>query len=345
MPQVLYLTPGVYVEEVPSGARPIGPVGTSTAAFVGVAPDRAAHVDKALAVNNWSEFLRLYADGEQLESTPLARAVFGFLDNGGTRCWVVNVGEGGQLTGTGGAAGGGLQLLEAVDEVSILAAPGFHDPVVARGAAQHGRAAAHHGGDLRPGPGHRRHLRADAASPPRSPEAGRRRQARRRYAEAAPTRRRRRAGAPAPAVGLRRLLLPVDHGAATRSAASWCSPRRAGTSPASGRAPTPCAACTRRRPTRSSAAPSTSRYRVTRAEQDVLNPTGVNCIRFFAGEGIRVWGARTLAAERERVALPQRAPALQHDRGVDRATAPGGWSSSRTTARSGSPSGATSARS
>jgi uncharacterized protein len=37
-------------------------------------------------------------------------------------------------------------------------------------------------------------------------------------------------------------------------------------------------------------------YRVTDAEQAELNPRGVNCIRFFAREGIRVWGARTLAA-------------------------------------------------
>jgi hypothetical protein len=34
---------------------------------------------------------------------------------------------------------------------------------------------------------------------------------------------------------------------------------------------------------------------VSRAEQDVLNPAGVNCIRFFTREGVRVWGARTLA--------------------------------------------------
>jgi phage tail sheath protein FI len=27
----------------------------------------------------------------------------------------------------------------------------------------------------------------------------------------------------------------------------------------------------------------------------VLNPVGVNCIRFFTREGVRVWGARTLA--------------------------------------------------
>ena len=30
-----YLSPGVYVEEIPSGARPIEGVGTATAAFVG----------------------------------------------------------------------------------------------------------------------------------------------------------------------------------------------------------------------------------------------------------------------------------------------------------------------
>ncbi|WP_238452382.1 hypothetical protein [Micromonospora sp. 4G55] len=29
-----YFSPGIYVEEVPSGAHPIGPVGMSTAAFV-----------------------------------------------------------------------------------------------------------------------------------------------------------------------------------------------------------------------------------------------------------------------------------------------------------------------
>ena len=36
---------------------------------------------------------------------------------------------------------------------------------------------------------------------------------------------------------------------------------------------------------------------LTNAEQDVLNPAGVNCLRAFPGRGIRVWGARTLAGE------------------------------------------------
>jgi phage tail sheath protein FI len=38
-------------------------------------------------------------------------------------------------------------------------------------------------------------------------------------------------------------------------------------------------------------------YRITRGEQETLNPAGVNCIRYFPAEGVRIWGARTLAAE------------------------------------------------
>lgn len=38
-------------------------------------------------------------------------------------------------------------------------------------------------------------------------------------------------------------------------------------------------------------------YQVTRGEQDLLNPIGVNCIRSFPGRGIRVWGARTLSSD------------------------------------------------
>jgi phage tail sheath protein FI len=38
-------------------------------------------------------------------------------------------------------------------------------------------------------------------------------------------------------------------------------------------------------------------YSVTDAEQDILNPIGVNCIRRFADSGIVVWGARTFAAQ------------------------------------------------
>ncbi|MDQ1493476.1 MAG: uncharacterized protein QOJ23_5990, partial [Actinomycetota bacterium] len=36
---------------------------------------------------------------------------------------------------------------------------------------------------------------------------------------------------------------------------------------------------------------------ITKNEQDLLNPYGINCIRAFPGRGIRVWGARTLSSD------------------------------------------------
>lgn len=36
---------------------------------------------------------------------------------------------------------------------------------------------------------------------------------------------------------------------------------------------------------------------ITKAEHDLLNPIGVNCIRAFPGRGIRIWGARTLSSD------------------------------------------------
>ncbi|WP_318258795.1 phage tail sheath family protein [Geobacter anodireducens] len=38
-------------------------------------------------------------------------------------------------------------------------------------------------------------------------------------------------------------------------------------------------------------------FPITKGEQDVLNPRGVNVIRAFPGRGIRVWGARTLSSD------------------------------------------------
>jgi phage tail sheath protein FI len=36
---------------------------------------------------------------------------------------------------------------------------------------------------------------------------------------------------------------------------------------------------------------------LTKNEQELLNPEGINCIRAFPGRGIRVWGARTLSSD------------------------------------------------
>jgi hypothetical protein len=37
--------------------------------------------------------------------------------------------------------------------------------------------------------------------------------------------------------------------------------------------------------------------KITTGEHDILNPDGINCIRAFAGRGIRVWGARTISSD------------------------------------------------
>jgi len=38
---------------------------------------------------------------------------------------------------------------------------------------------------------------------------------------------------------------------------------------------------------------------LTKGEHGQLNPVGVNCIRAFPGQGIRIWGARTLSSDPE----------------------------------------------
>ena len=38
---------------------------------------------------------------------------------------------------------------------------------------------------------------------------------------------------------------------------------------------------------------------INAAQQELLNPIGVNCLRAFSGRGLRVWGARTLSNDPE----------------------------------------------
>lgn len=55
-----YRTPGVYVEEISSGARPITAVGTRTAGFVGKAPVPSKAAGTAVAVSSWSQFRSIF---------------------------------------------------------------------------------------------------------------------------------------------------------------------------------------------------------------------------------------------------------------------------------------------
>jgi phage tail sheath protein FI len=76
--------PGVYVQEVPSGVRPIEAAGTSTAAFFGVA--ERGPIGEARKVFNFTEFQNTY--GGFLRDYYLAHAVYEFFNNGGTQCYV-----------------------------------------------------------------------------------------------------------------------------------------------------------------------------------------------------------------------------------------------------------------
>ncbi len=40
-------------------------------------------------------------------------------------------------------------------------------------------------------------------------------------------------------------------------------------------------------------------FLLNRAQQEVLNPKGINCLRFFEGRGFRVWGGRTISSDPE----------------------------------------------
>ena len=97
MPQ--YLSPGVYIEEVESGSRPIEGVGTSVAAFIGFA--EKGPFNEPTLITNWSQFGSVF--GGFVDGTYLASSVFGFFANGGGICYVVRIGAepGAEDTGAG----------------------------------------------------------------------------------------------------------------------------------------------------------------------------------------------------------------------------------------------------
>jgi hypothetical protein len=128
-----YLSPGVYVEEVSSGSKPIEGVGTAVAAFVGFA--ERGPVNEPTLVTNWTQFTSNF--GAFLPGSYLAHAVYGYFLNGGGTAYVVRVGSDGDGDGAkparaellpapadGGSAqkGYAIQALEggsAGDQISV----------------------------------------------------------------------------------------------------------------------------------------------------------------------------------------------------------------------------------
>lgn len=304
-----YLYPGVYIEEVSSGTRPIEAVGTSTAAFIGEAPITDKHVNELVWVNNWTEFARKYLLPEPAETgsaslsgetssvdavadekgkagaksrakklteesesaepsgNALSHAVYGFFLNGGSRCGVVNVGAKGSLVGNGNVRKG-LDLLEETDDVSIVAAPGrtdakSYDQLLSHCEKMKDRIAI--------------------------------------------------LDAPATVSSVNELTKELRPRESDGGFGAFYFPHILVSDPLSPNAPPVEVApsghiagiCARTDATRGvHKAPANElirgalgvSYNLTRDDQGVLNPNGVNGIRQFTGEGIRVYGARTVAA-------------------------------------------------
>jgi phage tail sheath protein FI len=59
---------------------------------------------------------------------------------------------------------------------------------------------------------------------------------------------------------------------------------------------------------------------LNKAQQDVLNPEGINCFRFFEGRGFRLWGARTISSDPEWKYVNVRRYFIYLERSIDRGT-------------------------
>lgn len=101
---VTYLSPGVYVEEIERGVKPIEAVGVSTAAFVGITAEASlkaidaatgekvvveSRLNKPTLVTSWTQFVDVF--GDFTPGAYLPDAVYGYFANGGGPCYVTSL--------------------------------------------------------------------------------------------------------------------------------------------------------------------------------------------------------------------------------------------------------------
>ena len=278
-----YLTPGVYVEEVSTGARPIAAVGTTTAAFIGTA-SKDFRRGEPVQVVNWGEFRDRFM-AEAPRATPFENAVAGFFLNGGSRAYVVNVAGVGDIPAA-------LERLAALDDVAMVAAPGLCDFSVADLLLTFCERQGSTSFAILDGPADSDDLGAltRVGAPPADGDRKGKADAGDKKAEAA----------------LRPRESERGYGAVyfphiqIRDARD---PSALVTIPPSGHIAGMFARNDTERGVHKAPANMVVRgalglsRRLTDAEQGQLNPKSVNVIRFFTGRGTVLWGGRTLAAE------------------------------------------------
>jgi len=274
-------TPDVYIREVSTGPKPIEAVGTSTAGFLGEAVLSSAFKNEAKGISNWGDFKKKFVGEDATRTTPLTQAVWGFFQNGGSRCYVCNIGKDKKLDK-------GLKALGYVDEIAMVAAPGFTD-------VKDYEALLTHCEEMKD-----RFAILDAPDRDKVEEIS---QLTRTATDQPP------AGPDAQKPGLAPRKSPGGFGAFYYPWIKIFDPIVAGDDsvavPPSGHiagiyARTDTLRGVHKAPANEPVKGAVGLTdRIARAEQDELNPAGVNCIRFFSNEGILVWGARTLASDAE----------------------------------------------
>jgi phage tail sheath protein FI len=365
-----YLSPGVYVEEVPSAVKPIAGVSTSVACFLGIVPDsiqipeenpnydptgktpgdeakspfvlwqfpypdeqlqarldnyktakeaydknkdvqktrellkalRAAQDEKTQAethhigrmaedhvpvlCTSFTDFKMSFGDFsiDGLDKKPsdlfapapagapamgglqnhLAHAVYGFFNNGGTRCYVMRCRTATELQNPAC-----LLPLEAIDEISLVAAPGITDPVVQHNIVDHCTNMSDRFAIL-DGPQDTDDLTENGVKNVDNTDYG---------ALYFPWIKAFDMGTKLTKAGSNGVIDVAPSGHVAGIYARVDQARGVHKAPAN-------------EVVRGAIG---LEINATKEEQDGLNPNGVNCIRFFPGRGIRIWGARTLS--------------------------------------------------
>lgn len=295
-----YQTPGVYVEEIESGSKPIEAGATNIVGFLGVA--EKGPVNQATLVTNWTQYTKIF--GGLHEGGWLGHGVYQFFQNGGTKCYINNLaepkpkkGEASQKNGDkaaekadelispakyevknpdniakliigkdeGVGKKSGLHLFDEIQDISLICAPGVTDPAAQDAILTHCE---------------KNRFRFAVLDSPETLEGG---------IDTMPMPRDSIMGAYYfPWVQMYDMV--ADQNLYALPSGGICgvygrvdSTRGVHKAPANELFKTALGL----------------KYNLTDAEQEMLNPKGINCIRDFPGRGIRVWGARTISSNPE----------------------------------------------
>ena len=121
-----YLSPGVYVEEVDRGSKPIEAVGTAVAAFIGYTEkavdvkngENVSLVGKPTLVTNWSQYVQKF--GAFVPGAYLPDSVYGYFNNGGSIAYIVSIKTMGELADPDLATPARVTVRSGDDKANLL---------------------------------------------------------------------------------------------------------------------------------------------------------------------------------------------------------------------------------